>query len=551
MDELGLFYQSILDALQRVNETIDFIFLWGVFFTILSYPFIYLTGKLREAGRGQEAASFFEILTHAFILLFVALFLDAVWMSTEGIRFLFPQMSQMAANFRLFELAAVFSILAYFSGRRFGGRRWFYSAAGHVLVFFIGFWVNQWIGIIFISLPILAAYYFTLYNLALVVAPAANPEDKEERRKRFLLLFSYAWGFQSPMLATTENSWATPETRIPGDFTWDFSDFFGFMKGLRPGLVWTKAHQAAAITGGSRFKRVDGPGLVFTGKLERPEQIFDLRLQIRSNEIDVISKDGIGFKARVFAAFRIDNQTWDKETRDKFRSRPILRDADQLSHATGSFPYSAARLQATLRITSLQAAQGASTLYWDQWALGVVEDQARKVISQKNLDEIWKPLEDKKYANALDVIAREIMAGASDLLRSRGILLVASRVVNFRFSESPDEPDEISRQQIEVWKAEWQRRAAEVVSEAQSASENLQQEARAYAQSLLLNAIAEAMQRARELNPRLPRFLIAAQLFSALKDYARGQTDESVLREWENKFVEWQENHSLRRGKEK
>ena len=132
--------------------------------------------------------------------------------------------------------------------------------------------------------------------------------------------------------------------------------------------------------------------MVFTGSMERPEQIFDLRLQLRTNEIDVVSKDGVSFKVRVFTAFRIDPEAWDKETYDKLRPmNTILRGADKPNYTKGSFPYSNLRVQAALGVTSTKATTKTPIIYWDQWAINIVEDQTRKVISQKNLDELWRP----------------------------------------------------------------------------------------------------------------------------------------------------------------
>ena len=194
------------------------------------------------------------------------------------------------------------------------------------------------------------------------------------------------------------------------------------------------SHHVATITSGIQLKCVDGPGLVFTGKLERLYQVFDLRLQLRTKEIDVVSKDGIHFLARFFTAFRLDNEEWSKELYDKLRSmNPILRGADKLNHTQGSFRYSDIRVQAALSKTSTRATVGDPNIYWDQWVMNVVEDQTRQVISQKNLDEMWRPTNDKRFANALDVIAVEIKGKCEPILRSAGILPYGARVVNFRF----------------------------------------------------------------------------------------------------------------------
>ena len=54
--------------------------------------------------------------------------------------------------------------------------------------------------------------------------------------------------------------------------------------------------------------------MIFTEKPEQPFQILDLRLQLRTNEIEAVTKDGINFIVRVFTAFRLDPEVWDKDT---------------------------------------------------------------------------------------------------------------------------------------------------------------------------------------------------------------------------------------------
>jgi len=231
----------------------------------------------------------------------------------------------------------------------------------------------------------------------------------------------------------------------------------------------------------------------------------------------------------------------------------LLRGANKLTHEKGSFKFSTARVQATLGVTSTKASAEAPLVYWDQWVMNVVEDQARQVISQKNLDEMWRPANDSKFANALDIIATEIKKNSEPILRSAGILVIAARVVNFRFIKKDgaktDEMDEISAQQIATWKSEWDRKRDEVLSEANAESERAQQEARAYAESVLLNAIAEGLEKTNAINPDLPRYVIAMRFLSALQDYihkqpAEGEEGEEIkkkMADFQKEFKSWQE----------
>jgi regulator of protease activity HflC (stomatin/prohibitin superfamily) len=535
--------------ISETNYVLDFIFCWGGLFVILGYPVYFFAEKIRKFDKQSNGG---EILFQTLILTLAMMVTGLIWLLPELIHLKWPVLLQkwpdliwFATAIRLAELSLVLFFFAYEYGYKNGDGRWLQSFIGHFVLVFFGLYINNWVGILFISLPILVAYYCILYRLALVILPTSDPDDNAERWKRFVILAAYTWGIQFPLIVVDGNGWNKTETRIPGDFTWDYPV---------PGLIWNKSHQVVAITAGIKFKRIDGPGLVFTGKMERPEQIFDLRIQLRTNEIDVVSKDGVSFKARVFTAFRLDPETWDKETYDLLRPmNTILRGADIPNYTKGSFPYSSLRVQAALGVTSTKATADNSIIYWDQWALSVVEDQARKVISQKNLDELWRPSDDKKGANALDKIADEIKKNVYPIFRSAGILVLGSRIVNFNFPKKEGQTiDEISEQQLATWSSEGERKRAQALDTAKATSELAQQSARAYAESLLLDSIADGIQKAKAINDKLPRYVIAMRFLSSLLDYAHKQPkDEEKIRNLENKLKEWQDLSFKETGKEK
>jgi regulator of protease activity HflC (stomatin/prohibitin superfamily) len=414
-----------------VNNALDFTFLWGGLFVILGYPVYFFTEKIKKFDKQSNG---WDIAWQTIILILTMMVAGLIWSLPEvinlkwpAILLKWPDLIWFPTALRFGELSLVLLFFAYLYGHEYGEKRWLDSSISHIAIIFLGVIIGRWTGILLVTLPIFLAYYSILYRLALVILPTSDPEDNTEKWKRYVILASYTWGIQLPLIVVNGNDWNKAEIRIPGDFTRDYPV---------PGLIWTKSHQVAAITSGIKFKRVDGPGVVFTGKLEHLEQIFDLRIQLRTSEIDVISKDGVSFKVRVFTTFRIDPETWDKETYDKLRPmNAILRGADIPNHTKGSFSYSNLRIQAALGVTSTRTITEDynSIIYWDQWALSVVEDQARKVISQKNLDELWRPSDDKKGANALDKIADEIKKNVYPIFRSAGILVLGSRIVNFRF----------------------------------------------------------------------------------------------------------------------
>jgi len=47
-----------------------------------------------------------------------------------------------------------------------------------------------------VSLPCLAIYYYFMYQIAEVVVPSFDRDDKKERWKQFWVFFWYSWGLQ-------------------------------------------------------------------------------------------------------------------------------------------------------------------------------------------------------------------------------------------------------------------------------------------------------------------------------------------------------------------
>ena len=88
-----------------------------------------------------------------------------------------------------------------------------------------------------------------------------------------------------------------------------------------------------------------------------------------------------------------------------------------------------------------------------------------------------------------------------------------------------EEESKIVEQQIMSWSTEWERQRNMSLANGRAESERFQQEARAYAHSILLTAIAEGLQRARTIHPNLPRYIIALRYIGALEEMIERQPE--------------------------
>jgi len=517
---------------------------------------------------GVSRGIFFSILT----LLVEALAVTIFWYVPHWIYLYLT--SKISPEFMRWVFLYAVSIVYYLYSREFSGARGFVTYLAHLTALLLGWLFGGWLGIIFLSMPLILAFYFALKYLALAIVPAANPDDRfldfnelvgffgqvylllarifksdertllqhfrdtvtkftdsihrigGEKWKRFLVLVWYMWGVQYPHLVVTDTIGRRIETRIRGS---------QFNSAGAPGMIWCKSNQLIGITTGPHFARVGGPGLVFTHMMERPIQIadphagpsspeldavgcVDLRIQLRTAKIAAVTKDGNPFEAILFTSFAIDRLDWTLADHHRLnKANPILRNGRNVDHGVGNFKYNPARVQAALSTTSINNSipgAGIQIIHWDDWVVSRLSEATRQVLSQRNLDELWHPRGDGAGKNALDEIGGEIKAIMEPRLQEYGIRLFASRVVNYIFPENHP----IVQQQIATWSAAWEKRSAQTLAEGQAEADRLEREATAYARSMFLTLVADGLDKARLVNPELPKHVIAMRVIGAMEE---------------------------------
>ncbi|RME91054.1 MAG: hypothetical protein D6770_01245 [Anaerolineae bacterium] len=413
-----------------------------------------------------------------------------------------------------------------------------------------GWLIARWLGLLFISIPLLVWFYRLASHIALIVLPSSNPDDAREKRERVLAFLSYLFGVQRPFFVTIDGSLRGIEKRIPGDLVHR-------IHWVR-GLIWTKSHQVVGITIGKQFQRVDGPGVIFLKQLERPLEVVDLRTQLRSSVIEAVTQDGIPIKAVVFASFAIDRRPWTRQQHEALTLlNPALKDARTPDVLGGRYPFSRARVRAALTRTSILAdsrseeCETPPLLYWDDWVLKRVEEAARHVLAQRTLDELWRPKNDFEGANALNEIADAIRQRVETLLQEYGIQLFSARVARIMFWDemkeekqkkgeklSPQEEEALSkekadgediiRKQIAAWRSEWERRCKATLTQGKAEAERLKYDAQAYAYLALLTAIAESLREIDLQDPTIPHSTIAIRFAGALKNLLQQLSEETA-----------------------
>ncbi len=492
--------------LTRINQWLEIALLGalvvGVVYLWVVRPAL---GAFRHSGSRAGVRQIVERLALLLLIAVMVLLARWFWMRLEE-----PWIVVFKVLFWLILIGAP-PILVYLLTRRYSRQRGLRTALFHVLVLALGWWLGRALGLLVFSLPLLVIFYWYLYHAALVIVPASRPEDRAEQIRRFQVLLYYAWGMQASMYVVADHAGRRVERCISGPIARGFG---------APGLIWMRAHQVAGITSGVEFRRVDGPGLVFLSRLERPFQIMDLRNQLRVSSLEVTSQDGIRYTAILFMAFRLDREVWDAELYDRIcKENPLLERARRPDHLNTTYPFSSLRVQAVLSKTGLKIREGEQApLYWDEWVVSQVEEVARQELHQHPIDGFWQ--REGGVTGALEAISRTITERARSRLRVVGVHLLTARIVNFRFPEGAERDiDRISQQQIESWKATWERKREETLAQSEAEANRLQQEAWAYAQSLLLTSIAEGFEQVKKMHPELPPSAIALLFLSAVQDY--------------------------------
>jgi len=328
------------------------------------------------------------------------------------------------------------------------------------------------------------------------------------------------------------------DTRIPG------SPFTGFSY---PGIVWIKSHQAAALTKSINFSRIEGPRVIYTQPSEQLLEVVDLRTQLRSSSIDAVTKDGVRFKATVFASFGLDREEWPVEIYSQLfhKNNILLHGKKPDANLDGIFSFSRPRVHAALTMRGKTSAtpEEQKPIYWDDRVMNQIEIAATHILSDRKFDDLWHPSHDGPGVSALDEIADKLKERVFTKLLSQGVRLYAARVVEFDFPEykgtqvekdkaddkdSSSEKanrvyDDVVNRQIASWKIDWVSRRSQILADAEAESHRLQQEARAYAQSVLLTAFAESFQQTRELYPNIPPHVIAEHFMEALEQLTSDQ----------------------------
>ena len=397
----------------------------------------------------------------------------------------------------------------------------------HLTIVLVGWLFGKWLGVMFISVPILAVFYLFLYYLAQIIFPARNPNATIEKRNKFRAFFWYVWGMQYPHWVAKSSSTRHSEERIEG-------------KHLKPvgtpGIIWTHSHQVAVRSTGIEFVNVGEPGILFSGKAERPTTIVDLRTQLRPQPITAVTKDGIEINAFIFISFQIDRTDWDRKMKHKFwRENPTLQEGIDVEKSVRvSYPYSSARVRAALSVSSINFWDNDSEIeekYWDEVAVQRVLRVARLVLSERKFDELWVRVDgDNRRTGAIDEVSQEIGDKAKSELMKMGVQLFGSRIVNYTI----DETSSLYQRLKASWLFAWDKKIERLKLEGEAEAERLKIEATMSTKQFFMETVSETLSQSQGIDSNLLRHLTTLNFITAfdklLEDADKEDMEEQTAR---------------------
>jgi hypothetical protein len=332
----------------------------------------------------------------------------------------------------------------------------------------------------------------------------------EQRRKALRCLLTYTLGTNGSYYVVIDEkisertggtrAWLTEDEKLIKRV--DNSPFRGFLVG--PGIVLTGCDHAVALSTAFKFKRVKGPGVILFDASERPQQVVDLRVQLRAFPVEAWTKDGIAVKVTTFIPFQIGTG----------KEKPALGKG---------FPYRASdvfkavRAQPMEHVDLSQVQENLKQHAWYDLPGLAGERIIREVISRYEFDELYAPFElhADLDQDPRSKIAQKLRDELDKVLPGWGIRRIGAGIGNI---EPVDE--RVREQRIEAWRADWARKIMLKQAAGQSRRLRLVEQARVQAQVDIILAVGERIERLRTAGAPIPMDAIARYFIELLEELA-------------------------------
>lgn len=198
----------------------------------------------------------------------------------------------------------------------------------------------------------------------------------------------------------------------------------------------------------------------------------------------------------------------------------------EIDHRDGDIPYSSGRIRSILRRSGINnpLQNEKREFYWNEWVEKQIEEATRKIVSERNLDNMWRPQNDGRGVSAFEEMSELIKKILVTKLLEVGINLYRTQIINYDLQNR----NLIVNQNISSWCSYWEQQIANTNSEIESIIHNEIEKAKIFSRSLLLNTIADSISQAYQIREDLPRHLITHYYFHILKEHIKSNSSKNV-----------------------
>jgi len=340
---------------------------------------------------------------------------------------------------------------------------------GAPTVFFLGlyfgaYWLWPPANIIPFMVDVLAfgmALALTLALASQFVLPVRTMQERAEAMNR---MFSYASGGHGPIVFVRD-----------GQLVGNVEE----LKRKGEGVILLDGFSAVLLEKSGRYSRAAGPGIVYTQRGEGVATTFDLRKQSRSQQTQVLTKDGIEIKLNVSVSFSLDPTLPKKEEEPTKAAKDILGDA-KITPATQFNPESAFKAHYGFAVIDKD-----TQIKWMELPIVVAAEYVRDHVSRVNLDDLFLPRDGGQPM--VGVIQSRLTSDVQNapLLKDRGIKIYSAGM------SIAELPEAVNEQRKRSWSVRWRKEAIVVQGESDVEVERIKEMAKAEAQNEMFTHIAD------------------------------------------------------------
>ncbi len=341
----------------------------------------------------------------------------------------------------------------------------------------IGVWAGGMAGLLTITLPSLVVFWGALFVVSRCLLPLCG---SRQGRRAFRSLFGFCLGTNRPFQVLEGRDL---KLRVEGN---PYGQFFA-----GPGLVLTGPAHAPIVWTGLRFVRIAEPGLNFTERFETIYQTVDLRPQLRSFDVECVSRDGIRVRVRMHIAFKLNAENRDPKTGTGF---PF--DEDSVYNAVWRQP-----------------AEEGERKEWDEWVQIVAVRLIRRILGRYRIDQLAETL--NPAGRPRETIRNDLLRRLRNETDDNGI-----EIIDGWFENLDPIKESVITERTEAWKAEWGRKIRITEGEAQATALVEVERARIRAQADLISAIGRVVEYEHPIDPEALANLAALKFIEALEEVA-------------------------------